>query len=97
MARDIEERRKELAQRQAVLQQRAARLAKEEKAWEDRRKIIVGATVLNAMEKDADLAARVVAALKTAVVRDTDKKHVRDLIGETAASTPEPAKEAAAT
>lgn len=86
MAISLDEKKQRLAQRQARIDADAARLAKTEKKTRDRRCIIVGATILNAMAEDAELAHLVVLHLKNAVTRENDQKHILDLIGGTVAS-----------
>ena len=53
----------------------------------DRRKIIVGATVINAMENDAELHARICALLDLNVTRDVDRKAIQPWLSAT--STPQ--------
>jgi hypothetical protein len=49
---------------------------------ETRRKIVVGGTILAAMQSDPDLHGRIVAALRRLVTRDIDKAAVADLLAD---------------
>ncbi len=68
----------------------AAKAKQEDRKRDTRRKIVVGAAVLTAMESDADLAFQVAKLLRRFVTRDHDRTAVADILG------PSPAPQEAA-
>ena len=65
-----------------------AKARQEDRKRDTRRKIVVGAAVLAAMETDPALAVRVVQLLARAVTRDNDRSVIADLLGPEAAGAP---------
>ena len=59
----------------------AAKAKQEDRKRDTRRKIVVGAAVLAAMEKDEDLKFQVVKLLRRFVERDHDRSVVADILG----------------
>jgi polyphosphate kinase len=82
-----------LAARLAQLETRAK---SEERKRDTRRKIVVGAAVIEAMGKDPFLATRVRALLAQVVTRDTDLEIIRDLLAPPAPTPKPPAASVAA-
>lgn len=78
------------AQRLARLNEQRAKIMARQKstdrALDTRRKVIVGAAILTAIEADADLKARVCAVLETAVTRPIDREAIAPWLSLTSAS-----------
>jgi len=72
-----------LEQARAKLHQLEAQAATRKKKTADRQKIIVGATVINAMEADAELKGRVIALLNQYVTRPLDRAAVAQWLSRT--------------
>jgi len=100
MPKPVAERIAALKQKQEKLAARLTTLAavakREDRKRDTRRKIVVGGSVLLAMEKDPILAERVKAALATTVGRPIDREVVADLLPPSPAGVAEIPAEAAA-
>ena len=72
-----------LEQARAKVQQLEAQAATRRKKAADRQKIIIGATIINAMESDKDLKGRVVSLLKEHVTRPLDRAAVAEWLSPT--------------
>ena len=59
-----------------------AQLSEATRKADTRRKIVIGGTVLAAIEEDADLRGRVLALLREKVTRPLDREAVAELLGE---------------
>ena len=73
---------KQIAQAEAQLNLMERRNGGATRARDTRRKIIVGGTVLSAMQGDPDLTAQVIALLRRKVTRPADKNALADLLNE---------------
>ena len=81
-----------LQQQLAAAELRANRLRKQisedRRAFETRRKIVVGGTALAAMADDPEFRAKMLTLLRDHVTRPLDREVIAELLGDTAANAP---------